>query len=194
MKKDLLLLVFLFASGLAFSQQEETLFGNNGLPFSGIWGGWSNTFSSIKSENVYFTGGYGALEFGRRFYIGYAGERLVNDSDFDAFETQEFDMNYGGLLLGYAHLSHKVVHPRFSMLLGRGKIEYVDDEGSVSDPFFTVQPGLGLELNIFKWVKLGLNGGYRFVMDVETERVSDRDLSSVFGSVSLNFGLIWGRS
>jgi hypothetical protein len=194
MKNYLFILVLLFSCSLTFAQREETLFGDNGLKFSGIWGGWTNTFSSIDNENIYFTGGYGGLEFGRRILVGYAGERLVNDTEFDAFEAQDFEMRYSGLLLGYAFNSHKLIHPRFTVLTGKGKIEFKGEDDAVKETFFTIQPALGIELNIFKWIKLGLQGGYRFAMDVDTDRISDNDLSEPFGSISLNFGLIWGRN
>ena len=50
----------------------------------------------------------------------------------------------------------------------------------------------GVEINIFRWLHLGLEGGYRFVTSSDIS-LSDRQLSNAFGQATLKFGFSWGR-
>ena len=67
-------------------------------------------------------------------------------------------------------------------------------EGGEYDKIFVVQPAAGVEINIFRWFHLGLQGGYRFVTDSSIAGLSDKQLSGAFGQATLKFGWSWGRS
>jgi hypothetical protein len=46
---------------------------------------------------------------------------------------------------------------------------------------------------VFKWFKFGIEGGYRFVSDVDRQGLSDSDVSSFFVDLKFRFGWSWGR-
>ena len=71
MKKVTLLLVFMSLLVLqAFSQREETLFGDRGIHLSGLWGTISHNFSSFENEEFqWIRGGNFGFEINcRRLY------------------------------------------------------------------------------------------------------------------------------
>jgi hypothetical protein len=65
--------------------------------------------------------------------------------------------------------------------------------GDVNDRVYVVQPSAGIEINVFRWFRLGLEGGYRFVSDSNIPELSNQQLSGAFGQASLRFGFSWGR-
>jgi hypothetical protein len=62
------------------------------------------------------------------------------------------------------------------------------------DRIFAVQPTAGIEINVFRWFHVGLEGGYRFISDSNVEGLTDSDLSGPFGQATLRFGWSWGRA
>lgn len=190
MKKTLFLLL---ALSPCFSlSAQETVFGRSGLGLSGIWGGFSYNFSYFNADSdvSYLRGGYGGLEFGRTVFVGYAGYRLRDQVELDDI-SQTFGMRYGGLMVDVHPGSHRVVHPRFGLIVGGGNVDFSDGD---DDRVFVLQPSLGLELNIFKWFRLGVQGGYRYVSGEDTPGVSSSDLSSPYAQLDLRFGISWGSS
>jgi hypothetical protein len=55
--------------------------------------------------------------------------------------------------------------------------------------FANLEPGIALEINTFKYVKLNLSAGYRFVSDVSFRNLSGKDLSGVTFSAGLKIGI-----
>ena len=71
-----------------------------------------------------------------------------------------------------------------------GKVKLANDV----DRIFALQPSLGVEINVFRWLHLGLEGGYRFISDSNLEGLDDAALSGGFGQATLRFGWSWGRT
>ena len=191
MKRLTLLICGILLLGLSLeAQHSETLLGNRGLRFSGIWGGTATSVTKFEKDYAVYSGGYGGLEFGRSLLVGWGWFKAVNDIDLTTLANHRFNMKYNGLMLGYAFLSHKVVHPTLMVLAGKGKVNLANE---AKDKVFVVQPSLGLELNVLKWFRISLEGGYRFVSDTDLNGISDKDLSAAFGEVKFKFGISWGR-
>lgn len=186
-------LLFLFCIlGVASQLKgQETVFGNNSLGLTGAWGAFSYNFSYFESDEdiAYIRGGYGGLEFGNSVFLGWGGYKLKDNVLIEGI-NEAFNLKYNGLMIDFHPGAHKVVHPRFGVLIGGGKVSLSD---GVSDRVFVAQPSVGLELNVFKWFRLGLQGGYRFVTNEGFPDVKSADLSSPFGQIDLRFGISWGR-
>ena len=56
-----------------------------------------------------------------------------------------------------------------------------------------MQPSAGVEINVFRWFRLGLEGGYRFVNDNDIAAIQDTQIEGAYGQASLKFGFSWGR-
>jgi hypothetical protein len=191
MKRSLLIAALMGAAlSLAQAQSDETLFNKRGLGLTGAWGGWTTGIAAFSDNPALTKGGYGGLEFGKNLFVGWAGYHTVNQVPFAAEELSRFGFDYGGLMLGYAPSAQKVIHPQIGLLFGGGEVN-VDRAGS--DAVWIVQPSLGVELNVFKWFRLGLEGGYRHVSNVDIPDHSNEDLSALYGELRLKFGWSWGR-
>ncbi len=186
MKKQFFAPLFIGAlAGNLVAQKDETLIGKTGLHLSGIWGG-SNIGLSFGDNNHGMAGGFFGLEFNKALSVGYASYNSTESTTY----TGKFDLDYGGLLLGYAYKSHKVIHPRASFLIGSGKLK---PKGDQDDTIFVVQPSVGAEVNVFRWFRMGLEGGYRFVSNTSLPQPDDEDVSSAFVQLSFRFGWSWGQ-
>ena len=181
--------MLLLTTGL-FAQRDQTLFGKSGLGFSGVWGGWAYGMTAFEDEMALTRGGFGGLEFGRQLMVGYGGFRTTDQVAFGADNTSQFDLKYKGLILGYGIRSDKVIHPTLKVLVGGGT---ADVENVGSDKVFVLQPSAGLEVNVFKIFRIGLDGGYRFVTNTDIPNLKPTDLSAFYGEVNLKFVLNWGK-
>lgn len=183
--KLLLIATFCLFSAALFGQREETLFGRSG-GLTGAWGAPVYNYSQFGEDWVYVRGGYGGLEFGRSLFIGWGGFRTKENVNIEGVDP--FRFRYGGLMLGVAPNSYRSVHARFNVLAGGGRLDLADGE---RDRVFVMQPSAGVEINIFQWMRLGLDGGYRFVMDSDVAGLESGDLSAPFFQIDLKFGFSW---
>jgi len=189
MKKFTSFVLTLLLTGTAlFAQQDETLFGEAGLRLTGAWGGTLVGVTGFDGQNAVMRGGFGLLEFNKTLLVGFGGVNTSEAADFGSGQLKNFDLSYGGLMLGFVPKSYRAVHPKFSFLMGGGEVK-VDGEGS--DKIFVVQPGAGVEVNVFRWFRLGLEGGYRFVSESDFNPPSNQDLSGFFGELKFRFGWSW---
>lgn len=164
------------------AQREETLFG--GLDLTGAWGAFTYNYSNYDDDWALVRGGYGGLEFSRNIFLGYGGWRVRDDV---SLNDRNLEFRYGGLMLGISPGSYKSIHPRLNILFGPGKLEYRGED----DRVLVLQPSAGLELNLFEWWRLGIEGGYRFVGDNEFEELQASDVSTPFIQIDLRFGFSW---
>jgi len=119
--------------------------------------------------------------------IGWSG--YGNGTTLDSGDKVEINGN--DLLLGYTFNSDQVVHLTSYLKFGKGSLEI---SGETDDDIFVFEPSLGAELNITRWFRLGLDGGYRFVNHVNTAGYTDSDFSSPFVALRFKFGWSWGGS
>lgn len=190
MKKTILLAVIgLLISATTFGQKDETLF--NKLKMTGAWGGSAWNFVQSGENYATLTGGYGGLEFGKNLFIGYGSLTTVGDFYLDNNPDDRYRMSYNGLLLGYSPKAHKSLHLQTNLMLGGGNLR--NRETGDSEGFLVVQPYLGVELNVVRWMRIGIGGGYRAVLDQDSPTVNSADLSNAFGEVRFKFGWSWGR-
>jgi hypothetical protein len=174
----------------AFAQKEETILGSRGLRLSGIWGGPKSQITKFGNSNSVVSGGVFGLEFGNALYLGYGSYSLTNDVQWDNVPNQDFNFQWGGPVIAYSVNSWKRVHPVVSVQAGNGNVWFQEN---AKDKVFIVQPGLGVELNVFRWLHIGLDGGYRFASDADVANVTDAQLSGAFGQLSLRFGYSWSK-
>lgn len=183
-------IVWIFLMNALAAQNDETLFGKSGLRISGVWGDVALGVNGFNDESTGFRSSGFGLEFNKLLVAGFGNYRTSGSGKARNGQTVDFDLDYGGFLLGCTPVSHKVLHPRFSFMMGSGKVK-VDDEKD--DAVFVVQPGIGAEVNVFRWFRIGVEGGYRFVSDASAGSPGNEDLSGLFGQVAFRFGWSWGE-
>ncbi len=188
-KSGLIMVALLFCGVTATqAQRERTLFHQYHL--SGAWGGSKHQMAQFGDTRSYMRGSHFGLEFGKKLFVGYSDMYLKSDVKWDEVQDQNFGLNWRGGTVGYSFLSYKAIHPVVNVDFGPGKVRY----NNKVDNIFAFQPSAGVEINIFRWLHLGVEGGYRFISDTNVEGLNDSKLSGAFGQASLRFGWSWGRT
>lgn len=187
MKKNLLLLLVLcFASTVFVSaQKDETIFGNRGIRLTGAWGGYMQNISSFQDDLNLSRNSFFMFELNKKVLVGWD----ALNADFNKSTLGNLDLNSNGFILGYSPLAHKPLHPVIYLYGGKGKVK--GDE--ILDNIYVWQPSLSVEMNVFRWFKIDLNGGYRFITESNLAGITDQELSGPYAGVKLKFGWSWGR-
>ncbi|MCB0706635.1 MAG: hypothetical protein KDC34_15075 [Saprospiraceae bacterium] len=197
MKRPAFQALFLTFASLLFSgslmAQTKTLFDD--VEVKGAFGGPLIEFSEINGQTGVGIGGGGALVLNDFFLGGYG---MSNRFATVVIEENKryIDFGHGGIWLGYTYRPDKLIHLYSDVKVGWGKARIKetrddDDEFSIyADPFFTVSPQLGLELNLTHFMKVGFTGGYRFVTGIDElpSNLTDDLFSSPFGTITVRFG------
>lgn len=170
----------------AQAQKDETIFNSNRVKLTGVWAGSTNGFVKFRDEFSLNNGGFLTFEFNKNFLIGWSGYGGGTALD----DGREVDINGNDLLLGYGLDSYKSIHPFFYLKTGAGELQ-LDD--ATDDNVFVIEPSVGLEANVFRWFRMGIDAGYRFVSGVDMNGLSSGDVSSPFVSLRLKFGWSWGK-
>ena len=166
------------------NKKENTLFNNSGIRLSGLWGGSTNGFVKFQNDFSLNNGGYFLFEINDDFLIGWSGYGSGTDLE----DGTRANIDGRDLMLGYTFDSDKAIHPAVYLKAGTGTLEIEDN---IDDNISVIEPSIGVELNVFRFMRIGIDGGYRFVNGVDTENFSDQDFSSAFIGLRLKFGYSW---
>ncbi len=190
MKKlsTIVLTIFLMATA-TMGQEEETLFGDSGLKLTGAWGGPLFGMAFFGDETSPTRGVFWGLEFNQVILAGFGNQRAFEPVRLKEGDEGRYDFKHNGFYLHFFPNKEKVIHPAFGFMLGGGELK---DEFGEKDKIFVVQPTTGFEINVFKWWRVGVDGGYRFVSRTDQPHIDDNDLSSFFLNLKMRFGLSWG--
>ena len=109
------------------------------------------------------------------FFVGAYGLGMVEEDWLDS-DFEQLDMGHGGFWIGYVKPQHKAVHLFTSVKAGWGALDIELDDGfDYEDTFFAVTPEVGLEVNVFRWLRIGATVGYRWLNGLDESPNFDRD-------------------
>lgn len=212
-----LAIIILALGGVAQAQENEqtprTLFGKGHDIHHGGWGGPSTHVTSIMGHEALLVGARGGWLIDHGVTIGIAGHGLVTDvpnKKYDAYRIafgdslrrgSQFRMGYGGLLIEPIIAPMNAVHVSLPIIVGAGGCGYQtyarlpqDDD---YDPFqyrddyqafFVVEPGIEVEVNIIKLVRLGVGASYRYTTDIDLPETPKDALRGFNAGVTVKVG------
>lgn len=170
----------------------------------GFYFGFNTRYSQIDGHDAFGTGATIALIANHGLAIGLSGE---------GFFTEPFSLpsgsdtrygyagGYGGLLIEPIVFPTYPVHISFPILLGAGGIaksrlagfydpyDYVDVYIEDADAFFIAEPGIEIEFNVTRWMRLAAGGTYRFTTTLSDPVFHSDILNGFTGGISLKFGM-----
>lgn len=192
--KNIIFALFVMLFYFPSISQEESLV--SGKIESGGYGGVFAEIGQINRETGIFIGGQGVWLINHRFGLGGKGYGIVNEIKIEGLENTKLEFGCGGALLEYTFASEKLVHVNIQSLIGAGSvkysiIDYTDNHGNIdytADNFFVLEPGLNVDLNVYKSFRIGAGVTYRYLNGVDYENLSNSDLSGISGQVILKFG------
>jgi hypothetical protein len=193
LKRCIGMYLILFACAWSVQAQTETLAGLS-KKGGGGFGGPIMEISNITGVNGVTVGGGGAAIIGEFFFGGFGqgtgeGEAVFNN------ELYDVTLGVGGFWLGYTPRSHKLLHPYSSLKIGWGGVNMDlendnDNREDFNSSITLIQPEVGLELNITRWFRLAMTGGYRYVSGINNlpGDLSNEDFRSFIGNLTFRFG------
>ena len=185
----------------------KTIFRNNRSIASGAFGAVSNKFSSIKGEPANIVEIYGGWYVNHRFLLGVGAAASTNDivvpMEFRTESNRRMSYEYGqvGLMTEYIVASDRALHVGFQMFAGAGftlqydRDQYKNENGDEIRDYdhdtnwFTVaEPGVKIEMNIFRWMRFAPGISYRFAHGSNGRGMSDDDINGTSVNLTLKFG------
>ena len=169
----------------------------------GFYGALSVGYSPIDNTDGMVFSSRGCWIMDRWFAIGLGGTGFVNnlnqiedyllDNTFN--ERSYLAGGYGGLVIEPILASRKPVHLSFPILLGGGAIAPVAEDthtqpySEIEDVYFVAEPGIELEVNFTKWLRIAAFATYRYTSNIDIEYVSKDALRSYSAGLTFKVGL-----
>ena len=186
-------------TSLAQTKEEAKTFFGNGNPEIGYFISPSFQVGNIAGSTAILTGLGAGIVFNRNIYLGmnYKFIASENTPEGEPDSRLYLDQRYYGLKFEYAIQPGKVVHVNFPIELGAGETELdlkdsYEKEGLVptDDAWFVyLEPGVALEINLYKYIKLNIAGGYRLVSNVSFRNLTEKNLTGITCSAGLKVGI-----
>lgn len=191
-------------------EQFASIFGNQSNAVGGyISLGLGNT---IINDNNAFMGQFRlAARLGHSFSIGIAGVGfsdwmygLNHDRPGISPDGYNIEGGYGGLLLEPVFAPNFPIHLSFPILIGAGGVAFTEDREGYdwddweydterfvlnSDAYFVVEPGVELEFNLSRFVRMGTGVSYRFTNAIDVDGKREYLLNGLSCSVNLKLGV-----
>lgn len=199
MKKIILALVlFSFAP---LTAQEQTLLGDTEIEHGG-YGAMVIKAATINNEPAILIGGRGGWIINHTFSIGIGGYGLANNIEANTvgpFGQKYLQMGYGGLDLEFIANSDDLLHFSVHALIGGGSAGFRNswdddnwdndfDMDHHHDPFFVIEPGVNVDLNITPWFRTSVGASYRYVSGLSSAAATNSDISGASGMITFRFG------
>ncbi len=193
------------------SEQNEiqTVFRGNTRSIGG-YGAITNKFTTIRGRTANLVGGYGGLYFNHGLFFGVGAAALTNTIsvplEFSKDPARDMNYEYGqvGLVTEYVLGSNKAFHLAFNLFSGAGftvqndredwrdheddDFDFDDHESRDTNWFFVAEPGVQLEINVFKWMRFSPGVSYRAAFGSDGLGMKDSDISNISYNATLKFG------
>jgi hypothetical protein len=164
------------------------------IKYLGLSVGSEFQYGSLAGEFTPMAGVSGTLHINKKWGIGLAGYSTVNNFTPTALNTNSLlnlNVMYGGLKLEYTPNPNAPIHVSFPLLIGGGSAR-VDSANNYRNyyggyggrdrdrngsreingrgtDFWVIQPGINIEANIIRFLKIYAGASYRLTPSVNTE-------------------------
>jgi len=169
----------------------------------GFYIGFHSEYSQINGYDAFGAGGTIAMIANHGLAIGFSGKGFFSEpyeSKPGNNTSYSYTGGYGGILIEPILFPKFPVHVSFPILLGGGGIarsvltnyyypyEYTQVYVENAEAFLIAEPGVEVEFNIARWLRLGLGGSYRFTTSVEPSTYETNPLNGFTAGFSMKFG------
>ncbi|MCK4664165.1 MAG: hypothetical protein KAT68_14955 [Bacteroidales bacterium] len=181
------------------SDEIQTLFGN--VDSHGGYGAITLNYSQINKKDALVIGGRMAWVIGHNMAVGLGGVGFFNDFTYDTVFNKNMNLQggYGGFFMEPIIMAKFPVHLSFPLFLGVGGIAYVSDNNYLEDDnwenfveestaFVVVEPGVELELNMFKYFRLAFGTYYRYTSNIDLIDTKKDVLHGLSYGITLKLG------
>jgi hypothetical protein len=169
----------------------------------GFYFGFHSEYSQIAGYDAFGAGGTFAIIANHGLAIGFSGKGFFSEPyevSAVTHTSHSYAGGYGGILIEPILFPKFPVHISFPILLGGGGIarsvfynyyypyEYTTVYVENAEAFMIAEPGIEVEFNVARWMRLGLGASYRFTTTFEPSSFDSNPLNGFTGGFSLKFG------
>ena len=186
-------------TGDSKNERMRTLFSNQKNPtktikYLGLSVSSEFQYGSLAGEFTPMAGGSAMLHINKKWGLGVAGYSTMNNftpTALNAKSLLNLNVMYGGFKLEYTPNPNAPIHVSFPLLIGGGSAR-VDSASNYRDnfgrnggrdrdkngsremngrgtDFFVIQPGINIEANVIRFLKIYAGASYRITSSVNTE-------------------------
>ena len=214
----ILVIIFALTANAIFAQTEpqksssdddlKTIFGKGTTMKLGWFVGIDPGYTQFDGRNAWLGGVSGGVILNHNFALGLTGRGWLNQKSLlytNVTDTAGVYLigGYGGLLVEYTLFPKSMVHVTFPVLIGGGYATYVTElEYDVwkgderdrchqtidSDAFFVVEPGVRVEVNLQKFMRLNAGVSYRYAGDLQLINTPSTLMNNFTATIGLKFG------
>lgn len=202
-----LMMAGLFSTVVAQEKDSEiqTLFGEPDHKIDhGGYGAFSVGYTQIGGQDVLTLGGRAGWLIDHHVTLGLAGNALVNSIYLDGYWPDENGYylvgGYGGFFVEPIIAPYFPIHVSFPIMIGGGGLalndhtwhDYSWDNHDYEpydwDYYFVFEPGVEIELNVVKFLRLAFGASYRYASDMHMQNVPKDLMRGFNGTFTLKMG------
>lgn len=104
----------------------------------------------------------------------------------------KLQMKWGGVHFEYTLWPLQKIHLSLPFSAGMGQLKISDNTNAISTGnanFIIAEPGLMIEINIWKYAKLGLGSSYRYIGNVSYNSLTSSGIKGFSAVASIKFGM-----
>lgn len=201
MKKLILVIILFSLVKILYAQENNKYVFNSSskIKTTSFLGPELKVSKLIEGYQLY-AGVKGAIVFNDKIAIGLAGGGFVTEEVFPGLDDMgepaylNTIVGYGGFYVDYIVPMNSPVVISFPMLFGAGGValfvsdEVTDEEMVEGGVFIIYEPAVNMEVNITRFLRMGMGVGYRFAFRGDMDRISARDMSNFTLNWNIKFG------
>lgn len=136
---------------------------------------------------------------------GFMGYVFGEEEHYSSLHAKDYRLHgaYGGMVFEATILPKLPIHITFPVNLGVGVVSYTPDyygdnwknwmddptnDTYDSDGYFIAEPMAQLEVNVFRFLRLGIGAGYRFTSNLDIPELAPDKLENFIGRFSVKLG------
>ncbi|MGD2034226.1 MAG: hypothetical protein PVF73_04160 [Bacteroidales bacterium] len=208
MRKIYLALVLLFCAGYVLAQDEEVVYHDSDEEFKtlfggkkvGGYGGLGIGYSRIDDKHAIVFDARGGVVLGHSLSLGFGGAGFINSYEYEPALNRDVSLvgGYGGIYGEFILFPKSQVHLSFPVLFGIGGASYTtfvnddeyeqENEVEESSVYFVIEPGVEIEFNLIRFMRMAGFFSYRFTSDLDIPDVRPDALVSYNAGIRFKFG------
>lgn len=186
----------------------NTLFNNHGPRSSGGYVALTNKFTTINGDFANMAEVYAGWYIDHRVLIGLGVAATTNDLPVALQHStapgirMSYEYGQAGLMTEYVVASDKVIHLSFQLFGGAGfSLQYARDRihdedywDTINDYdhdenwFLVAEPGMKVELNVFRWLRICPGVSYRMAYGSDGRGLKDENIDGASFNMTLKLG------
>jgi len=170
---------------------------------TGFYFGFHSEYSQVAGYDAFGAGGTFAIIANHGIAIGFSGKGFFTEPykvSPSSNTSYSYAGGYGGILIEPIILPKYPVHVSFPILLGAGGIarsiltnyyypyDYTQVYVENAEAFLIAEPGVEIECNVTRWMRLGIGGSYRFTTGLENTSFESNSMDGFTAGFSMKFG------